>query len=322
MKVWLSTFPLAGRTQLIGQAAEAAGFYGMMLTDSQVLVADPFIELAAVADTTRDLRIGTCASNLVTRHPTVVAAMTATLQERSGGRMVLGIARGDSALTKVGLRPLSVDDFGRELSRVRQLVRGDTVDYDGADVSLTWSDRSTTPASVWGVASGPHAIEAVAAHADGLILQVGSDPAAVERSVRQARDCSATSKLTIAAYVIVGLQRPGQSESIGPVTQVLARMADSALEGDGSRQAQAARSAAANYSLQSHGLADAEGHPEIEEYALRGDARQCSDHLRAIAATGCDEMIVILGSVKTPIEELIDLVGAFGADVLPTLETV
>ena len=320
MRVWLSTFARAGRTHEIAHAAEKAAFYGITLTDSQILVADPFVELAAAADATQDLRLGTCATNLVSRHPTVTAAMAATLQQLSGGRMVLGVARGDSALTKVGLHPLTVVQFGTSLGQVRRLLRGESVEVDGHDVGLTWLDPQVSPTPVVGVASGPHAIEAVAHNADGLILQVGSDPAAVARGVQQARAVQVSPGFTIAAYVIVGLQRPGEAVAIDGVTRVLARMADSALAGDESVQARAAHEAADTYSLAAHGL-DRPDEPlgAVEDYAVLGDAPQCINHLRAIAASGCDELVVILGSATTPTEELLDLVDAFGREVLPSL---
>ena len=323
MKVWLSTFARAGRTHVIAHAAEAAGFFGIMLTDSQILVADPYVELAAIADSTRDLRLGTCASNLVTRHPTVLAAMAATIQERSNGRMVLGLARGDSALTKVGLRPLTVEQFGEELAGVRRLLRGEAVDYGAGAVSLTWLDPSAPPVPIVGIASGPHAIDAVAANADGLILQVGSDPSAVKRGVDAARQAQRSEDFTVSAYVIVGLQQHGEPAPIDGVSRVLARMADAALADDDSAQARAAHDAADSYSLATHGLDGPSGTTtHVGDYAVQGDAQECLQHLRAIADSGCDELVVILGSVSTPTSELVTLVADFGRDVLRGLAGV
>ena len=321
MRVWLSTFARAGQTHVIAQAAEAAGFYGLMLTDSQILVADPFVELAASAEVTSTLQLGTCATNLVTRHPTVLAATATTLQERSGGRVHLGVGRGDSAVTKVGMHGLPPSAFGQALRDLRRLVRGESVETDAVDVRLLWRDPNVAPVPVLGVASGPHVIDETARNADGLILQVGSDVDAVARGVEQARTAQRSDSFTIAAYVIVGLESPGASASeIDGVTPLLARMASDTLAADDSPQARAAAAAAHGYSLATHGLAEAgAGHPEIEDYAVRGDARECTERLQAIAATGCDELVVILGSVTTPTHELAGLVAAFGSQVLPAL---
>jgi len=319
MRVWLSTFPQAGATQELGRVAEAAGFHGLMLTDSQTLAPDPFVELASVADVTTTLHLGTCASNVVSRHPTVVAALASTLQAHSGGRMSLGVARGDSALTKVGLHPLGTEAFGASLADVRRLVRGDSVDMDGESVSLAWVDPDAPPPII-GVASGPHAIAEVARNADGLILQVGSDPVVVRQCIEHARAEQVQGNFTIAVYLIVGLERDGSAPPIAGVTPLLARMATATLGEDDSPQAIASAEAARTYSLATHGLASAEeGHPEIEDYAITGSARHCADALRVIAETGCDELVVILGSMATSREELRELIATFGRDVIPAL---
>lgn len=323
MRVWLSTFPRVGVTQDVGRAAEAAGFHGLMLTDSQMLLPDPFVELAAVADATTSLRLGTCASNVVTRHPTVVAAMACTLQARSDGRMTVGVGRGDSAVTKIGLHPESPEAFGTSLAELRQLVRGGSVEIDGSLTSLAWIDPKASPPAVFGVASGPHVIAEVAHNADGLILQVGSSPEAIGSCIQEARTEQGDNDLSIAVYVIVGLERGGAAPPIDGVTPLLARMAEHALADDDSPQGRAAAEAARTYTLATHGLASAgDGHPEIEDYALRGTAAECVTALSAIAATGCDELVVILGSVTTSTAELLGLIGAFGNDVMPALREI
>lgn len=321
MRVWLSTFARAGQTHLVARQAEASGFDGILLTDSQCLVADPFVELAAVADATRDLLLGTCATNTVVRHPAVLAASAMTLQARSGGRMVLGVGRGDSAVTKVGLHPTSPEEFGRSLTDLRSLVSGKDVLFGDDRASLAWLDGKVPPVPVFGVASGPHAIEASARNADGVILQVGSDPAAVRRCADLARAQQRNADFTIAVYAIVGLyDDDGSDPPIDGVTPLLARMAAGTLAGNSSPQAEAAAEAARSYRLETHGLAAAgDGHPEIEDYAVTGDAEHCAARLQDLAAAGGDELVVILGSAATPTSELLDLIRAFGEKVRPRL---
>lgn len=319
MRLWLSTFARAGTTPLVAQQSEAAGFDGILLTDSQCLVADPFVELAAIADATEGLLIGTCATNMVVRHPTVLAASAMTLQERSGGRMLLGVGRGDSAVTKVGLDPITPEDFGAGLARLRDLVSGGDADFAGRRASLAWLNDAVPPVPVFGVASGPHAIEAAAHNADGLILQVGSDPDAVRRCVALARAAQRSDDFIVAVYVIVGLQEDGLAETpIDGVTPLLARMAAHTLSENSSPQAAAAAEAARTYRLETHGLAAAgEGHPQIEDYAVTGTAQECRARLLELAATGCDDLVIILGSAATPTSELVRLIEDFGARVLP-----
>lgn len=323
MRVWLSTFPRAGHTHEVARVVEESGFFGLMLTDSQCLLADPFVELGAAADATSTLHLGTCATNVVTRHPTVLATIGVTLQERSGGRMQLGVARGDSAVSKVGLQPESVDAYAESLTLLRRLVRGEAIDVDGEEVALSWLDPAVPPTPILGVASGPRTMAAAAGHADGLILQVGSDPEAVARCVRSVRAAAPDERFTIATYAIVGLEGDDDAPPIDGVTPLLARMASATLADDATPQAAAAAEAGRTYSVARHGLAaDGDAAGVIEGYAIRGNAAHCAEQLQELAGSGCDELVVILGSMTTPTPDLIDLIEAFGATVLPVLDSV
>jgi alkanesulfonate monooxygenase SsuD/methylene tetrahydromethanopterin reductase-like flavin-dependent oxidoreductase (luciferase family) len=80
---------------------EAAGYDGVAIWDhfvSRGVRRDPVLEswttLAALAGSTSRLRLMTFVLNVMNRPPSVVARMAATLQEASGGRLVLGIGIG------------------------------------------------------------------------------------------------------------------------------------------------------------------------------------------------------------------------------------
>ena len=55
-----------------------------------------------MAINTTHMRLGTCVTNPATREPSVTASALATLDEISGGRMDLGIGRGDIAVRVLG----------------------------------------------------------------------------------------------------------------------------------------------------------------------------------------------------------------------------
>src|SRR3954469_22508840 len=105
VEFWLGTFPTVGRAREVAELAEGDGWDGLAFTDSQNLHGDTFAQLALAAQATRRLLLATGATNPATRHPAVVASAIATIQAESGGRAVLGIARGDSALAYVGRPP-------------------------------------------------------------------------------------------------------------------------------------------------------------------------------------------------------------------------
>jgi alkanesulfonate monooxygenase SsuD/methylene tetrahydromethanopterin reductase-like flavin-dependent oxidoreductase (luciferase family) len=92
----------------LAQAGEAAGFDYAWLFDSHVLWRDPYPLLTLIAEHTTRLRLGTCVTNPGTREPSVTASLLATLDELSGGRMDLGIGRGDSARRVLGKPPITL----------------------------------------------------------------------------------------------------------------------------------------------------------------------------------------------------------------------
>lgn len=62
--------------------------------DPRVPVLEQWTVLSAAASRTHRIRLGTLITNVMNRHPAVIARMAATLQDLSGGRFVLGIGIG------------------------------------------------------------------------------------------------------------------------------------------------------------------------------------------------------------------------------------
>jgi alkanesulfonate monooxygenase SsuD/methylene tetrahydromethanopterin reductase-like flavin-dependent oxidoreductase (luciferase family) len=65
--------------------------------DKRVPVVEQWTMLSVVAGATREIRIGTFVSNVMNRHPAVLARMASTLQAASGGRLTVGIGIGGGA---------------------------------------------------------------------------------------------------------------------------------------------------------------------------------------------------------------------------------
>ena len=66
--------------------AEAAGFDGITIVDSQNLSGDCYVALAMAAAATTRLKLGTGVTNPFTRYPAVTASAIATVQAVSDGR--------------------------------------------------------------------------------------------------------------------------------------------------------------------------------------------------------------------------------------------
>ncbi len=176
------------RTLALTRQAEAAGFDHGWLFDSHVLWRDPYPLLTLMAEATTVMRLGTCVTNPATREPSVTASLLATLDELSGGRMDLGIGRGDSARRVLGKAPTTMATLEEAIQLIRGLVEGRSVAYEGTDLELTWTGKWKLP--VWVAGYGPMALAMTGRIADGAILQL-ADPDLIRWFVGQVRDAEA-----------------------------------------------------------------------------------------------------------------------------------
>lgn len=115
--VW--AFPSAPTPAIIAAAqhAEAEGLDEFWLGDEGP-ARDPFITLTAVAAATTRIKLGIAVTNPYLRHPLTTAVEAMTIDELSGGRMMLGLGPGG----KVALDPVGVPRV-RPLSAVREAIR-------------------------------------------------------------------------------------------------------------------------------------------------------------------------------------------------------
>lgn len=87
---------------------EAEGVQRVWVIDSQLAMKDVYAGLVVAALNSRTIGLGTGVTNAVTRHPTVTANAINAVAELSGGRAILGLGAGDSALYGIGLKPQKV----------------------------------------------------------------------------------------------------------------------------------------------------------------------------------------------------------------------
>jgi probable F420-dependent oxidoreductase len=175
------------RTLALTRQAETAGFEYGWLFDSHVLWREAYVLLTLMAQATTTMRLGTCVTNPATREPTVTASALAVLGEVSGGRMDLGIGRGDSARRVLGKPPTTMATLEEAIHVIKALVEGRPVEYEGAELRLTWTGKWTLP--VWVAGYGPMALAMTGRVADGLILQL-ADPDLIRWFVSQVRDAA------------------------------------------------------------------------------------------------------------------------------------
>jgi probable F420-dependent oxidoreductase len=148
--------------------AEAAGFEYGWTFDSHVLWLEPYPLLTLMAMNTKKMKLGTCVTNPATRDLTVTASLFATLDLISGGRMQLGIGRGDSSRRVMGKKPVSWRELEASVHEFRELTSGREITHDGQPTRLAWA---TGAAPVWIAGYGPKVLEMAGRVADGIILQ-------------------------------------------------------------------------------------------------------------------------------------------------------
>lgn len=79
------------------QQAEALGFDSYWVSDHPLLNPDCWTRLAALAVTTRSIRLGSLVSCIYYRHPALLARIVADIDRMSDGRLILGLGIGDFA---------------------------------------------------------------------------------------------------------------------------------------------------------------------------------------------------------------------------------
>src|SRR5215831_2574092 len=117
------------RIVALARQAEAAGFEYGWVFDSHVLWLEPYPLLTLMAQSTQRMRLGTCVTNPAVRDPTVTASVLATLNLISGGRMDLGIGRGDSARRVLGKKPTTLARLEEAVRIIKDLAEGQPTDY-------------------------------------------------------------------------------------------------------------------------------------------------------------------------------------------------
>lgn len=131
------------------RAAERAGFAGVWCWDhfiSRGRKTDPVLEcwttLTAAAAHTSRIKVGSFVTNVMNRHPAVLARMLATVWDQSGGRVELGIGVGGNEAEEhaYGISFPEPAERSKVLEEtvavLRLLWSGGPVDYDGQFLHL------------------------------------------------------------------------------------------------------------------------------------------------------------------------------------------
>src|SRR5262245_18474108 len=111
--------------------AEDQGFDWIGVADSQSVFRELYVALTLAALGTSRARLGPLVTNPLTRHLVVTASAIASVDELSGGRAVLGLGSGDSAIYTIGAPPATLAGLEDAVSTLGRLTAGEVVVREG-----------------------------------------------------------------------------------------------------------------------------------------------------------------------------------------------
>lgn len=146
------------------------------MPDGPHALLDPFPVMAVSAASTERIQLGTAVTDPMRRHPAQLAQSALTLQQLSGGRLVLGVGCGEIA----GTRPYGIpyDKPVSKLTEALEVMRklwndGESVTWSGKfyelDRALCGLAASVDAPPVWIAAHGPRTLRLTGAVADGWL---------------------------------------------------------------------------------------------------------------------------------------------------------
>lgn len=328
-------FPVPGQTAALAARTEAAGWDGLMVADSQHLVGDPYVELALAAMATQRLQLGTAVTNLTTRDPAVTASSILTVHAESGGRAVLGVARGDSALRFLGEQPMPLANYRAALARVRAYLDGEVVERNGFPAAVTWPAGLGLPHLPLDVhATGHEVIGLAAPFADRITFAVGAQPAWIRWAITTARTAREVAGmdpdgLQLGAFLMSAVaDDPAEAARLVRANvSIFAHIAGEAHTIPGvvpEAQRTVIEQVVSTYVEAQHGSTSGVAARElpdgfVEWFAATGTTQQVVDRLAELVALGLDHLILV-GAARDADPESADHAStSFDTDVIPAL---
>ena len=165
-------------TARMARLGEELGFDLVGIADTPGNALDPWVAMTLAAAATSRVRLATCVTNLVTRHPSITASAAASVDLAAGGRTILGIGAGHSGVANVGGAPTRAAELREGVAFLKTVLSGAPASWRGAATHLPWVKRAVP---VYAAASGPAALRAAGAVADGAFVNYGLGTAEVAR---------------------------------------------------------------------------------------------------------------------------------------------
>jgi 5,10-methylenetetrahydromethanopterin reductase len=283
---------------------EKLGYNAVWLGDSQLIWRETYVLLGAAAKATSRVWLGTGVTNPITRLPVVTASAITTLQELSGGRAVLGVARGGSSVRTLGMKPATLATLEQFVNQVRELCSGRPVVAPSCEVRLSFGAPQKCPPIIV-AASGPKTLQLAGRIGDGVIISAGTPRSSFQKAMGYVQAGIKERTLSKDNFQIIFMRdaaiHADRKKALAAVRPHVAR--NLLTYPDVSEAATAAKTELqAAYNYNQHLSPDAT-HGElipdevIPEFAIAGTAADCREQVIKLFEQGIDQLDIRLYGV-------------------------
>ena len=184
-------YPAAGVIDLV-EIAEGVGFGAFWKGESNST--DPLVLISAAAGRTKTIKLGTAIYHIYGRSPVTLGIQSATLQDLSGGRLLLGLGVANKSIAgwHGGVFDCPLKRAREYVEIVRKVAAGERVEYEGEiyqtgkRFQLSWKP-SYPNVPIYLAGLGPQMTKLVGKIADGVVINMAT-PAKIREIAARVRE--------------------------------------------------------------------------------------------------------------------------------------
>ena len=320
---------------------EEMGFDIVLCPDTQNLSADPYGQLALMANATKSLKIGTGVTHPVTRETAVTASAMASLQEESQGRAICGIGRGDSSAAHIGKRQATTEELRNCVVTLKSYLNGEAIEAGNIQSPIRWIDpKVISPVPIDIACTGPRTIEMACDVADRVSFAVGSAFERVEWAMNTAKEHlektgRSSDSLQIGAYINLICDYDEKraislARMLAGLVAHFTAMKGASTEHLPDKLLPVTQQLQTDYDMKNHSSEkgqhlDLIDDDFIEWFSIAGPPQKCINRLEKLLDLGLDHIYLLGGSpIAEPrdarVRAMVEQTEVFAKEVLPVIK--
>lgn len=320
---------------------EEMGFDIVLCPDTQNLSADPYGQLALMANATKSLKIGTGVTHPVTRETAVTASAMASLQEESQGRAICGIGRGDSSAAHIGKRQATTEELRNCVVTLKSYLNGEAIEAGNMQSPIRWIDpKVISPVPIDIACTGPRTIKMACDVADRVSFAVGSAFERVEWAMNTAKEHlektgRSSDSLQIGAYINLICDYDEKraislARMLAGLVAHFTAMKGASTEHLPDKLLPVTQQLQTDYDMKNHSSEkgqhlDLIDDDFIEWFSIAGPPQKCINRLEKLLDLGLDHIYILGGSpIAEPrdarVRAMVEQTEVFAKEVLPVIK--